>query len=919
MKYSRINKLLFVFLSCFMGVAQAQIVSPDSTSQIVTGAISSVTGETLQKTFTSNIGNTLYGQIPGLTVMQTSGQAGLDFPTMTVRGVNTFSTGSNMLVIVDGFPSTEIFFQQLTPQEIESITLLKDASATAIYGNRGANGVLVVTTKKGVAGQLKINFSAQYGLQQPTRLPDFLGSYDYATLYNEALRNDGITTPKYNAAALEAYKTGSNPLLYPNVNWQDEVLRKTAPLANYNFNASGGNDFVRYFVLFNAATNGGLQKRTADLSEYSKNADYSRYNFRTNVDVILSNRLSAVVTLGGTVEDAVNPGTSNSTIPLFNLISSIPANAFPVYAADGKFGGNDIYSNPYGDILQKGYFESNGRAAQATFQLTHQLDFITQGLSISGYVGFNSYFRSFSVKTRDYERTSISQNAAGELVYTSLGQNTSLSADEKETYQERNLSFRAHLDYKRKFDIHAIDATLVANNDDYIYTNQSFSYRNIGLGGRVTYTFNDKYIAEGSFGYNGSENFPKGHRFGFFPAGSIGWILSNEDFLRGNQTLNFLKLRGSYGLVGNDNIGGTRFMFDQYYIWGNKYNLGYSGGVDTYYEGTLANPHVTWEKEKKANIGVDAVLFNQWTVNVDVFNHNRYDILSRPYRTIPEFIGVETPLMNIGKVNNKGFEAVVRYDSKKTTDFNYFVEASAWYATNKIDYNGEMLQENEYLYRTGQRIGQPFVLEAIGFFKDEADIANSPRQIFSDVKPGDIKYKNQNPDKDDVIDQNDVVPIGYTDVPEYTFALRSGFVYKGFDLNFLLQGVTNRTIYQSGKQFEAFQNNGTVSSVALGRWTPETADKATYPRLSASNNPNNFEQPSSFWQKDGSFLKLRNLEIGYTLPQRLSEKVKIEKTRIFFNGTNLFSIDHLDGVSDPETLLGYPAMRTFSLGINIQL
>jgi hypothetical protein len=371
-------------------------------------------------------------------------------------------------------------------------------------------------------------------------------------------------------------------------------------------------------------------------------------------------------------------------------------------------------------------------------------------------------------------------------------------------------------------------------------------------------------------------------------------------------------------LVGNDDIGGSKYMFDQYYVWGGSYPLGYENtGIDTYYEGMLANPHVTWEKEKKLNIGLNAVLFNALTISIDVFNNNRFDILAVPYRTVPEFIGVEVPPMNVGKVNNKGFEIVARYDSKKTTNFNYFVEASAWYATNTIDYNGEMLQQNEYLYRTGKRIGQPFVLEAIGFFKDWDDIANSPRQIFSDVKPGDIKYKNQN--SDDVIDQNDVVPIGYTATPELTFALRAGFVYKSFDLNFLLQGVSNRTVYQSGSYYEAFQNNGGVSSVALGRWTPETADKATYPRLSASNNPNNFDQPSSFWQKDGSFLKLRNLEIGYTLPQALTQKIKIEQTRLFLNGSNLFSIDHLDGFTDPEILSGYPAMRTFSIGINIQL
>ena len=876
---------------------------------MTTSAVSSVKGDEL-KSFVPNIANMLNGRIPGLVVQQWGCEPGADSPAMNARGVNTYGSGAGLFIVIDGFQSTEAYFQQLTPQEIESITLLKDASATAIYGSKGANGVLLITTKRGTSDKIKINFSIQSGFQQPLRLPEFLGAYDYATLYNEALVNDG-KSPLYTPMDLEAYKAGNDPIFHPDVDWYETILRKAAPITNYNFTASGSNEYFRYFVLLNVLDDRSLYRKAGNVSDFSKNGTYTRYNFRTNIDVKLSKRLQGAVTLGGTIEDKTNPGTSENTSGMFDLMSSIAPNAFPVYVSTGMYGGNSMYSNPLGDLMQTGYTSYNGRSLQAIFQLKGDLGFITPGLSVSGAVGFNTYFKSYSKKSRQYARY------ADEIIYTTYGQNTSLAGDESSSSQWRDYSLQASLNYNRTFnELHNIDAIYLGSYNDYVVTGTDLSYKNIAMGGRVTYSYDKRYIGEFSFGYNGTENFPKGHRFGFFPAGSLGWILSNEAFLKGNPILNYLKLRASYGIVGNDNIGGIRYMFDQYYD-GYGYHLGNSNNVqDGLVQGKLANPDVTWEKEKKFNAGFEATLINKIDVSFDYFIQKRSNILSQPYRTVPDYLGISRPDINIGKVDNKGLETSIRYNGIGKKDLTYFVETSFWYAKNKVVYNAEAIQENEYLYGTGRMVGQPFVLEAIGFFKDEDDILKSPTQTFTDVRPGDIKYKDQN--KDGKIDSNDYYPIGYTSMPQITLGLHGGITFKGFDLDVFFQGAANRTVYCGGKYYHAFQNDGKVSSIAMGRWTPETAETATYPRLSSENNLNNY-QASSFWQKNGNFLKLRSLEIGYTLPFQFSRKINLEKVRIFANGTNLFSLDHMDGFTDPETMSGYPALRTISFGLSIQL
>ena len=834
---------------------------------------------------------------------------------MYSRGISTFGSGRDVTIIIDGFPSTLDLFQQLTPQEIESVNLLKDAAATAIYGNKAANGVLLVKTKRGVNEPLKLNFGIRFGMQQAMRLPDFLGSYDYARLYNEAMVNDlGPGSEVYSPADLEAYKNGSDPYHYPNVNWYNKLLRTLSPIADYNLSARGGSDVVRYFVLMNIATNKGIYKSTEKESDYTKDFSYTRYNFRTNVDVKLSKRISSEFTLGGSVEDRVNPGRVRNDVSgeystnVFNLMAKLPPNAFPVYHENGTIGGNSAYYNPWAEITETGYYSTNRRSAQLSAKLIGDLGMITKGLSISGAVGFNTIYKSYTIASREYARYDMSGERFGEP--------SSMSISESAYNQWRNFVVHGFLNYDRTFGVHHVDAMLMGGYEEYNESSTDLPYKDIVSGGRLTYSFDKRYVAEFSFAYSGNDNFAPGKRFGFFPAGSLGYVISNEEFLKGNKVIDYLKLRASYGLTGNKDTGATRFPYNQYYT-GGSYYFGQSNSSTYYYvQNYYANPDATWEKDTKFNIGIDAVLFDRLSITADYFKEKRYDILTMPYDVLPSFVGFKRPELNIGRVSNQGFEAVVRYTGKETKDLNWFVEGSAWFARNKILYNAEEPQNYDYQYRTGHRVDQPFLLEALGFFNDQNEIDSSPKQTFATVQPGDLKYADLNDDKR--IDSEDFKAIGYTDVPEWTLGLHAGVTYKGFDFDVLFQGALNRSVYWSGSYFEAFQNDGQISSIALGRWTESTKETATYPRLSASNNMNNY-QSSSFWQKNGNFLKLRSLEIGYTIPAQLTQKIKINGVRVFMNGTNLFSLDHMEGFTDPETLTGYPAMRTVSLGLSVQL
>ena len=857
-----IRRVLFIFICCicFSFYSKAQVLKQDSVvskqeevkqigyatqpAWMVSGSVSAIKGTDLLNTFTTDLGNMLYGKISGLTVRQGGAEPGLDGSAMNSRGVNTYGTGTGVLIIVDGFESS---YNNLVPYEIESMTLLKDASATAMYGSLGANGVLLVTTKRGKAGKLKVNFSVQKGFSSPTHLPKFLGSYDYATLYNEGLVNDG-KPEKYTATVLDAYKNRTDPFLYPDVNWYNELLRKSVPLSNYDMNFSGGDNSIRYFVMMNMIKADGLYIKSGDQSTNSINSNFTRFNFRANVDINIGKRLLASVTVGGSVEEKDNPA-ANTTGTIFNNMATIPPNAFPVYNPNGTIGASLLFSNPLGDILNKGFFTSNSRTLQTTMSLTEQLDFITPGLSIKSAISFNNYFTYYSNKSRDYGRYSMVQNTVGDIVYSLIGQNTSLASDESQSSVWRNFGVKAFLNYDRTFGINKVSAVLMFNRSNYSLGTGELPYQNAGMFGRFSYAKNEKYIGEFSFGYDGNENFKKGSQYGFFPAGSLAWVASKESFLKDSKIINFLKIRGSYGLTGNDNIGGRRFLYDQIYQGAAAYYVGQTTNTSssTMLEGQIANPNPTWEKQKQMNFGLEASIMNRLDLSFDIFNQDRYDILALPYATLPQISGMSFPNLNVGKTNNKGFEAMVRFNSDQKKAFQYFVQADLWYAQNKIVFNSEAMQVNDWLYTSGHQIGQSFLYECVGFFKDAADIAASPTQLFQQVVPGDLKYKDQNGDGN--INQQDLYPLGNTYIPPLTASVHLGFNYKGFDLDMIFQGVNGRTIYLSGNYFAAFQNNGKISEIALGRWTPATAATATYPRLSASNDLNNYKG-SSFWQRN---------------------------------------------------------------------
>lgn len=882
---------------------------------MTTRSISTIGTDQLDKSVTTNFGNKLHGRLPGLTVSQTNNEPGVETANLFSRGIGTFGSKRDILILVDGFESS---YDQLIPEEIETISLLKDASAVTMYGMRGANGVLLITTKKGKRGPLQIDFSAQIGFESPQRLPDFLGAYDYARLYNEALTNDGLPI-RYSDYDLSAYQSGEDPeiyvedpyYLYPDVDWYDVVLRDVAPVSKYNISLSGGTKDIRYFVMLGYQNRSGIYKKTADKTDFSSNSNNDQFNIRTNVDIDLSNRLVATINMGVTLANKSNPA-GYTTDGIFNLISLIPPNAFPVYNPNGTYGGNSRFTNPWGDMLETGSYTSNYRTFQSALKLKYQLDMIAEGLSVSAAASFNDQFRGYSSKSRTYDRYSIS-NVSGNIEYRKFGEPTSLVASEGQYDHWRNVGFQSFLNYQKNVDDNLIDASLGYDMSDYTVPGERTSFKHLGMNGRVSYAHHMKYIGEASLGYYGSNGYQQGKRFGLFPGVSFGWIVSNEDFLKNNAVVDYLKLKTSFGISGNNALGSQRFRYEQYYIASGYYIFG-NQSVQGYRESTIANPDLTWEKKKEINFGFDATFINCLNFNFDLFWQNRYDILTYPANMIPGFAGMWAPNINVGKVDNKGFEAQIGYQGKLANDLVFSADLNIWYAKNKITSTPEAIKENPYQFSEGKRVNQPFILEFIGFFENESDIDNSPFQNFGEVQPGDMKYKDQN--NDGIVDERDTYPIGYTNIPELTMGLNLGLEYKNVYFNTFFQGVTNRSVYLSGNNFYAFQNNGKISSMALNRWTSDTHESASYPRLSSQNNPNNF-RGSSFWQRDGSFIKLRNIEFGYHIPNTLLNRNGIKEATLFISGTNLVTWDHVK-IADPEIITGYPAMSAFNIGAKIQ-
>jgi TonB-linked SusC/RagA family outer membrane protein len=876
-------------------------------------SISTIGADQLAKSSALNSENALYGLLPGLAVMQNGGVAGSQSPDMFIRGKGTMNN-ANILVLVDGF---ERPLSSISIPEIERITVLKDAAALAVYGQRGANGVLLVTTKRGENLALKVDISFESGLNQAFRLPEFYDANAYATAFNEARANDGLTA-RYTNDELAAFKSGGSPQLYPNVNWFDQVLRNYGSNANFNASFTGGTKNVKYFTILNYQKENGLFDH-GDVNAYSTQAEYSRFNFRSNLDIELTRNTHFKINVAGNIYNMNRPGTVANDI--FDAMYSIPSAAFPVKTLNNKWGGTVIYNNnPMALLTGTGYATTHSRTLLFDASLKQNFDKYLKGLSGEVALSYDNSATYWDGKTKkfEYQTTQIQRDATtgaiADTIYTTYGQETSLSPFSSLGSQWRHSNFWGKLNYFTSRGQSSLNAMLLYQQDKATNNGQYHTFLHQSMIGSARYSYADKYFAALTVSFSGSSVLPQNERFGLFPAVSGAWLLNKESFLANSNAVRLLKLRASWGITGNDLMSPN--LYDQgYYSNTGYYFTSNNTAQGGYYEGRLATQQLTYEKSYKTNVGVDANLYEKLAASLDVYYDKRNDILISTNGIISDVLGVNPSFKNIGVVSNKGVELSLNWNDQ-IGSIKYNLGGQFSFTRNKIIEMAESYRAYDYLKRTGKPIGQAFGMEASGFFKDLNDIANNPKQLFSVVAPGDIKYKDQN--NDHVIDQLDEVPIGYsTDYPEVYYSFNLGLEYRGFGLDAQFQGTANQSVYLNTKSvFWPLRDNTTISTFSDNRWTPATSSSASLPRLTTLNNLNNYRQ-NTIWMENGGYLKLRTAEVYYELPKHSVEKLKLNKARIFVRGMNLLSFDKVK-IMDPEEIgTGYPTLRSYYLGINV--
>lgn len=912
----------------------------------VVGAISQVNSDDLLNTPTANVTQAIAGKIPGVITTQTSGAPGMDDASINIRGRATFAGDGSPLVMVDG---VERAFSQVAPDDIESISVLKDASATAVYGVRGANGVILVTTKRGKDMKPEVSLTGNFMWGTPTRKPNYLNSYDSVTLLEEALANDGLPS-QYSASDLEMYRksvngelTGADALLYPNVDWYDEVLKDWAPSQRYNVSVRGGTKRMRYYVSAEMYNQGSLIKNLSQ-DEYgnSSSPGYNRYAFRANMDFFLSKDLTFSVNFGTRFENRHGSNTNESAnnYEIFGRLNHTPGWIFPVSyeVQNGSntktlYGGSAVYQDNVVAALSKGgYYRGTNTINETNFIADYKMDWLTPGLSVRGMLSFDydSYYRkTFGASFATYELTDRA-NYTSEEAYTKYNTDGDLAytRGSSTTYK---LYMEAQVNYARRFGKHDVTGMVLYNQNDYRY-NSDLAKRYQGLVGRVTYGYDDKYLAEVNVGYNGSENFMKGKRFGFFPAFSLGWRVTQEEFMKSTQDwLNNLKIRASYGEVGNDiyTVNGVsqRFLYEE--TWNQINNDYYFGntGKPGIYETQYPNYAVTWERAKKFNLGLEFGLFNgMLNGSFDYFVENRNDILTS-FLTRPEWVGVAMAAGNLGKTENKGYELELHHFNHIGQDFTYHADVTFSHAANKIKDMDEPALKTAYRKREGHPISQYFGLVCEGFvtsadFDASGNYTGPVSTYTTNIQPGDLKYKDIN--NDGFIDDRDETFIGYSDIPENTYALTLGANYKGIGFEIMLQGVDHVSRYYDSDAMFAFNNNGKVKDIHLQRWNPAKSEadnlaNAQYPLLHYGSYGDHNQRLSSFFLKNGSFLRLKNIELSYTLPKELIKHAGMSNVRIYVNANNLVTWDHLDDLVDPESNGSnrYPLLKTVNVGFNV--
>ena len=891
----------------------------------ITGSLTTVDSKLLTQNATPSLSNALGGAMPGIITRQSSGEPGYDGATILIRGLGTWVNASP-LILVDG---VERDINIVNSEEIESFSILKDASATAVYGMRGANGVVLITTKKGQAGKPKITFRTEQSHLRGLRFPDYIEGWEFANLMNEACKVGGVAIP-WSDEDIEKFRDGSDPYNYPSVNWTDEVLKKDAFQSINNLSVRGGNETIRYYVSLGFTSQSGLFKEDPTY-EYRTNSLSQRYNFRSNVDVNLTKNFSLSLGLAEIIQDRTYPGTPASTI--FNALRITSPISFPVRNPDGTFGGGNTsyeWVSPYVLSTNSGFSKQFRSTTQGTVGAKWDLYFITPGLQLEGNFSYDHYY--YNEVTRNMtpliKKYLGPDPVTGEDRYNVIKDEVPLSYRIAGQASNRAYYYDVRLNYNRSFNNHNIGALAMFNRRDYKdltagNSTANLPYRRQGWAGRLTYNYKQKYLFDFNFGYNGSENFARGHRYGFFPAWSAGWVPSLEEFW-GIKAINHLKIRGSYGFVGNDSVGGERFFYmSTVNKTANGYYFGDSQGfMNGMAELQMGAPNATWEVSQKTDIGVDLEMFKRrLRISADWFYEYRDRILLQR-TTIPDIMGAawgDTPWANIGIMTNTGIDGQIEITDTTPSGFFYSVRGNFTYARNTIVEDDTAYAMFDYQNSRGQSAGGWLGYTALGLFQSQEEIDNSPVQQLGAYTVGDVKYKDMN--NDGYINAYDRSWIGRPREPQLMFGFGVTMAYKGFDLSLNFTGAALTDILIDSNSMWPFALDYPGYNVLREyydhRFIPDGDNtNAKYPVVHNGTSANNY-QISTLYQHDASYVKLKTAELGYNMPKRWYASWGIDSIRIFLNGNNLFCLDKLKVVDPESNHLGaaqYPTQRALTLG-----
>ncbi|WP_205511502.1 SusC/RagA family TonB-linked outer membrane protein [Longitalea arenae] len=893
-----------------------------------TGSVSSIKAEEIRLVPTANVQNALSGRLPGFFSQQRSGQPGNDAADYFIRGVSSLNAeGNRPLIIVDDIEYTYVQLAQINVNEIESISILKDASTTAIYGIKGANGVLVVTTRRGSIGKPRVNIRSEAGAQVPTFKPKFLNAYETALLVNEARANDGLA-PQFTQVDLDHFQQGDDPYGHPDINWYDAIFKNYSLQANTNVDISGGTGTVKYFTSFGALTqNGSIKDFSGNNENLNTNYFFRRFNFRTNLDIQATSTLSLRLDVTGRFGMINTPNTSNIMEEIYNFDKITP------YAAP-FMNPNGTYAYAYrtkhslptlnARLALSGYTRTKQNDLNILFGGTQKLDAVLRGLSFTGRIAYASTWDVWRKLLRDLPPSYHYDAATGSYSIDPRGRYSmpTYEVSAGTNISDKRVNIQAYLNYDRIFGDHQVRTMLLLNQNSY--TNQASVPENFrGYSLSAGYNYKRKYLVDVNMAYNGSDRFQSNNRYGLFPAVSAGWNIAAEPFFENLLPfVKLFKLRASYGMVGSDAVISNRYIYEQVYELGGNYSFGETGGVSQgIREGTLGNSHVTWEKKKSQNYALDVnMLQDRLSFTVEYFRDLRIDQLV--YRgSIPMVLGIGTPPVNIGSVKNRGWELIATYQDKiGNVQFNITPTISV--AKNIVLFKDEAAQRYPWLTATDHPINQPFGYKWTGFYQNQADIDKSAKPNTGSVKPGDLKYQDLN--GDNVIDQLDMAPIGKPNLPSTNFGLTLGARYKGFSMNVLFQGAYDYSFSIIGSGIEPFKSQ--FQPVHLQRWMPGNTESALFPRLTTDaasvNSGTNYM--SDFWLINAHYIRLKTVELSYQVPDSWLP-LKINNARFYISGYNLFTwTNYKKYQQDPETASNsigdsYLNQRVLNLGLQIGL